>query len=69
MKQMMAATFSAFPDLHVTIDQLVAEADLVVGRMTTTGTDQGEFIGIKPTGKRMTITEFHMVRTENNKAV
>ncbi len=69
LKQMMTEMTSAFPDIHVIVDQLVAEADLVVGRMTTTGTNQGEFMGMQPTGKRMTMTEFHMIRIENGRAV
>ena len=69
MRQMMGMFFAAFPDLHVTIDQLVAEGDIVAGRMTNTGTHQGDFMGIAATGKRMTISEIHMVRIENGKAV
>jgi len=69
MKQMMGAFFAAFPDLHSTIDQLIAEGDIVVGRMTTTGTHTGEFMGIAPTGKRVTFSEIHIVRIENAKAV
>jgi len=69
MKQMMAAFFSAFPDLNVTIDQLIAEGDIVAGRMTTTGTHQGEFMGINATGERITISETHMIRIENGMAV
>ena len=69
MKQMMGMFFAAFPDLNVTIDQLIAEGDLVVGRMTNTGTHQGDLMGIAPTGKRVTFSEIHMVRIENGKAV
>ena len=69
MKQMMGEFFAAFPDLNVTIDQLIAEGDIVVGRMTNTGTHQGDLMGIAPTGKRVTFSEIHMVRIENGKAV
>ena len=69
MKQMMGMFFAAFPDLNVTIDQLIAEGDIVVGRMTNTGTHQGDLMGIAPTGKRVTFSEIHMVRIENGKAV
>ena len=69
MKQMMGMFFAAFPDLQVTVDQLIAEGDIVAGRMITTGTHQGEFMGIAAKGKRMTISEMHMVRIENGKAV
>ena len=69
MKQMMGMFFAAFPDIHSTIDQLIAEGDIVAGRMITTGTHQGELMGIAATGKRITISEIHMVRIENGKAV
>ena len=38
MKELMKMFVGAFPDLHATIDLLIAEGDLVTGRMTTTGT-------------------------------
>ena len=66
---MMGMFFSAFPDLHSTIDQLIAEGDIVAGRMTTTGTHRGEFMGIPPTGKRVTFSEIHIVRIADGKAV
>ena len=69
MKQLMGMFFGAFPDLSVTIDQLVAEGDLVVGRMTTAGTHQGDFMGIAATGKSVKFTEMHMVRIVGGKAV
>jgi len=69
MKEMMGMFFAAFPDLNATIDMLVAEGDLVAGRMTTTGTHTGDFMGIPATGKRVTFTETHIVRIANGKAV
>lgn len=65
----MGMFFSAFPDLHANIDMLVAEGDVVVGRMTTTGTHRGEFMGIAATGKQVSFTETHIVRIANGKAV
>lgn len=44
----------AFPDLHVTIEQLVASADRVAARWTITGTDDGGFHGRPPTGRTVT---------------
>ena len=69
MKEMMGMFFAAFPDLNSTIDLLVAEGDVVAGRMTTTGTHTGDFLGIPATGKRVTFTETHIVRIANGKAV
>ncbi len=53
MKQMMGMFFSAFPDLTSSVEQLVAEGDVVVGVMTTTGTHRGEFMGIPASGKKI----------------
>ena len=69
MKQMMGMFFSAFPDLHSNIYMLAAEGDVVAGRMTTTGTHQGDFMGIAATGKQVSFTETHLVRIANGKAV
>ena len=44
---------AAFPDLHVTIDDLVAEGEMVAVRATMTGTHQGELMGMPPTGKQV----------------
>jgi predicted ester cyclase len=42
---------STFPDLHIALDQLVAEDDLVTARWTATGTHTGELAGIAPTNR------------------
>ena len=52
MKQYVAALREAFPDLHLTIDDQVAEGDRVATRWTATGTHRGPFHGLPPTGKR-----------------
>ncbi len=45
----------AFPAVHFTIDDLIAEGERVVIRWTVTGTHQGELRGIAPTGKHVTV--------------
>ena len=69
MKAIVGMFINAFPDLRVTIDELVAEGDIVVGFMTTTGTHQGEFMGIPATGKPFTMSEIHAVRIVDRLAV
>ena len=59
----------AFPDLHVTVEDLIAEGDKIVGRVTLTGTHQGELLGIPATGKKVAFSEIHIVRISNGKAV
>ena len=52
----------AFPDLHVTIEDLIAEGDKVVSRNTVTGTHDGEYMGVPPTGRPVTYDEIFVVR-------
>ncbi len=61
-KQDVAMHRSAFPDLQFTIDDLVAEGDKVVLRATLRGTHQGEYIGIPPTDKAITLTAISVRR-------
>jgi len=53
-KDYMRAVHQAFPDFHNRIEELVAEDDKVVARLTYTGTHRGELFGIGPTGERLT---------------
>ena len=69
MKQMMGMFFGAFPDMHSTVEDLIAEGDKVVGYMTTTGTHTGDFMGIPATNKKVSFKEVHAVRIVNGKAV
>jgi predicted ester cyclase len=50
-KQFLSMYITAFPDLHFTIEDMIAEGDFVVVRQTTRGTHQGNLMGIPPTGK------------------
>ena len=43
---------TAFPDLHVTIEEVIAEGETVAARVTVRGTNTGELMGLAPTGKR-----------------
>jgi steroid delta-isomerase-like uncharacterized protein len=58
---------TGFPDLRVTPDQLLTEGDRVVGRFTVTGTHTGEFMGIPPTGKGVSVTAIQVFRIANGK--
>ncbi len=44
----------AFPDFHVLVEEQVAEADLVVQRVSARGTHQGDFLGLAPSGRATT---------------
>jgi steroid delta-isomerase-like uncharacterized protein len=55
-KASIAAYRDAFPDLQITIEEQVAEGDMVVTRWTARGTHQGDLLGITATGKQATVT-------------
>jgi steroid delta-isomerase-like uncharacterized protein len=59
----------AFPDLRVTIDDMITEGDRVAVRSTATGTHKGDFQGIPPTGKQFTVGGIDIVRFAGGKAV
>ncbi|MDA4129527.1 MAG: ester cyclase [Thaumarchaeota archaeon] len=68
-KMLGRSVASAFPDVHVTVLDLVAEGDRVVERNTVRATHTGEFNGIPPTGKKVVWTEIDMYRLSNGKIV
>ena len=62
LKQVFARLHRAFPDLQITVEDLIAEGDKVVGRNSVTGTQQGEYMGLPPTGKSVTYNEIFIFR-------
>jgi steroid delta-isomerase-like uncharacterized protein len=67
LKQMIALSHHAFPDIHTTIEDLIAENDKVVVRMRTTGTFTRDFLGVPPTNKRLDYPQISIVRFEGDK--
>jgi steroid delta-isomerase-like uncharacterized protein len=61
--------FAAFPDGHITLQDMIAEGDKVVNRMIGEGTHQGEFMGMPPTGKRVTWSFIDIWRIADGKIV
>jgi steroid delta-isomerase-like uncharacterized protein len=55
LKQFNRAMRAAFPDLHSSPEELVAEGDVVAERWTGRGTHRGEFQGIAPTGRQVAV--------------
>jgi steroid delta-isomerase-like uncharacterized protein len=68
-RQIVKMLRAAFPDLHVTIEDLVAEGDTVAGRVTMSGTHLGPFQGIPPTGRSFQQAHMHFVRFRDGKAI
>ena len=69
LKQLMTMAFKVFPDFHETIEDIIAEGDKVWARITFTGTHTGEFMGIAPTGKKITTEMVDIFRIVNGKLV
>jgi len=68
-RQMIAHFQNAFPDGQNTADDLIAEGDKVAHRWTYRGTHLGEFQGIPPTGRQVTLTGISIWRFEEGKIV
>ena len=62
LKQVWAVLLRAYPDLHVTVEDVIAEGDKVVCRNTVTGTHRGEYRGLAPTGRSVTYREIFIFR-------
>ena len=69
LKQLMYMAFTAFPDFHETIHDIIAEEDKVWARITFTGTNTGEWMGMAPAGKKITTEMVDIFRIENGKLV
>lgn len=52
-KQFLEGEIRAFPDLHVTIEDIISEGDIVCVRLKETATHNGEYLGLAPTGRRL----------------
>ena len=69
MKRLFTEFYTAFPDWHEEIVELVAEGNTVAGRFRCSGTHLGEFLGEAPTGKRMEVEEVFFLRVEGDRFV
>ncbi len=67
LREALVAIRRGFPDIDVTIEDIIAEGDKVVVRNTWRGTHQGEFNGIPATGRRIEIGGIVIWRIENGK--
>ena len=56
-KRLLSAVNRAFPDLNHNIKDIVAEGDKVAVRLNVTGTHKGEFQGIAPSGRKLSLDE------------
>ncbi len=68
-KQKWAAYLAAVPDMHATVEELIAEGDKVAVRWTVQGTHQGELMGIPATGRRAVFRGISIYRLDDGKIV
>jgi predicted ester cyclase len=69
MKRTIEMNRSAFPDMHLTVEDQIAEKDKVVTRWRGEMTHAGALAGVAPTGRRVTITGITIDRFEGGKIV
>ena len=58
---------TAFPDFHFQLEDMIVAGNKVVMRIPFTGTHQGRFWGLDPTGKKISVTETLILRIEGGK--
>jgi len=68
-RQLLSQFRTAFPDIQITIEEIIAEDDRIAFRSTMRGTHQAEFLGIAPTGKKITVSLLDMIHIENGKFI
>lgn len=69
IKKFVAALRTAFPDLHVSVEPIIAEGDMVAWQRTHTGTHQGKYMGMPATGKSVTWQTMVISRYVDGKVV
>jgi steroid delta-isomerase-like uncharacterized protein len=67
LKEAMAMLLQAFPDLQVSVEDMIEEDDKVAGRNVLTGTHEGEYMGIAPTGTSVQYNEIFIFRFVNGR--
>jgi predicted ester cyclase len=68
-KKVVSTWLKAFPDFKFKIEDIVAEGDKLAVRYVFAGTHQGEFWGIAPTGRKISVSQMNIIRFENGKMV
>ena len=69
LSEIIYAYHNAFPDIHATIDEMVAEGNTVAFRLSIQGTFTGEMMGMAPTGKQLNQVEGVFIHFEDGKEV
>ena len=69
VKQFFAMFRSAFPDLRMQPHEMLADGDLISARVTVTGTHEGDFLGMPPSGSPIEVELFDMLRVRDGQLV
>lgn len=69
LKRAFAGRRAAFSDIHVTVEDQVAEGEKVSTRRTWRATHRGPYRGVAPTGKQVTWTQISVVRFSQGRVV
>ena len=67
LRAVMRYMQAAFPDEHVSIEEMFVDGDALIVRLTFSGTQKGEFFGILPTDRRVEIGQIHIFRFRDGK--
>jgi predicted ester cyclase len=67
LKDLAKNLIAAFPDVHMTVEDVVQEGNRLSARVVLEGTHKGEFIGIAPTGRKVKVANFAMYRLDGDK--
>ena len=71
VRQLITTLSTAFPDMHYTVEELVAEGDIVAVRLIMSGTHRGPgpLQGMPPTGRSVRVAQMHFIRFRDGKVV
>jgi steroid delta-isomerase-like uncharacterized protein len=68
-REFVAGILSAFPDIHLQMNQLIGQDDLVAVRLAFRGTHEGLFLGVPATGQEVAFESMEVFRLAGNKIV
>ena len=69
MRAVITMLRAGFPDLHITVQEMVAEGDTVVANTVFRGTHLGNFLGLPATGRPVEQEQYHVLRFRDGKVV
>jgi len=69
MRAHVTGVRGTYPDLHLAIGRQIAEGDIVVTEIVATGTHAGEWLGMRPTGRRLAFTGVNVDRVVDGRIV